>query len=1092
MPAISLSNPYSQDFDSLLNSGTSNPWTDDTTLSGWYSNRPTYNAGTGSSNAGALYSFGSTSAPERALGSVASGTTGTILYGVRLVNDTSSSISANVTPTAGVTVTQSSGSTEVNEQGESTDTYTIALNTTPAATVDIAIAATDGQTQISLDGINFFSSTTLTLNDTNPVTVTVKAIDDATQESSPHAGVITHSISSSDSNYANLSVPSINVNILDNDTALVFTKIHQIQGSGKTFDPVFGGNQTIEAIAIGDFQTVGTVQNLRGFYVQEEDLDADTNSLTSEGIFIFDDVFGVDVRVGDKVRITGQVNEFASSGSSLTQLRNITNITVVSSDNPLPTAATVDFPVASVADLEAFEGMQVTIPQTLTVTESFQLGRFGQVTLAADAPSNQPETDGRIDQYTQFNAPSVEGFAAYQAEIAKRRIVLDDGQTVQNPDPILLGRGGNPLSASNTLRGGDTVTELSGIADERFGAYRIQPTATVDFQATNPRPAVPDVGGFLKVASFNVLNYFNGDGNGGGFPTSRGAENATEFNRQRDKTIAAILGMNADVVGLIEMENDGYGSTSAIQDLVNGLNAVAGTGTYAFIDPGTPNLGTDEIAVGFIYKPGSVTPIGSTATIADGFGQGAFDGNNRKPLAQTFQENATNAQFTAVINHFKSKGSSAGGVGDADIGDGQGLSNGTRLRASQDLAAWLATNPTGFSDPDYLLIGDFNAYAQEDPITSLEASGYQNLLPENTYSFVFDGQLGSLDHALGTSSLTQQVTGAAKWHINADEPTVLDYNTNFKSANQINSLYAPDSFRSSDHDPVIVGLNLSNTINGTPNPDNLVGTSRDDIIEAKAGNDFLSGDAGNDTLKGGAGFLDRLFGGSGNDILTDRDGIGSANGGDGNDTLDLTFAANWDNDTNSSSAPRSDGKITGGSGDDTITVTMNNPRFFINLKGDRPVNASQDGSDRITLLGNYQNSVVDLGGGNDTFAGGRGSDNVSGQAGNDTLLGLGGGDVLAGGAGNDTLDGGTGNDRLIGGGDGDIFVLASGNGRDTIVDFTDGQDLIGLSGGLSFSNLTIGSSSGGTWLSATSTNEVLAVLNGVNPNAISGADFTTV
>ena len=549
-----------------------------------------------------------------------------------------------------------------------------------------------------------------------------------------------------------------------------------------------------------------------------------------------------------------------SGTSSLTQLNNVSNVTIVSNNDPLPTAAVINFPVVNPDELEASEGMRVTIPTTLSVTEHFQLGRFGQVVLSSDGASNQPGTDGRLDQFTQFNAPSVSGFAAYQDELAKRRIVLDDGLTVENPDPIINGRGGQPLSPTNTLRGGDTVSGLTGILDDRFGAanignYRIQPVAPVDFEATNPRPTeTPDVGGRLKVSAFNVLNYFNGDGTGGGFTSSeqRGAENQQEFERQRDKIFSAILGMDADVVGLIEIENDGYGPQSAIQDLVDGLNAIAGTGTYAFIDPGTPQLGTDAITVGFIYKPDAVTPTGTTSVL-DSSVDPRFDTSVQRPaLAQSFIENATGEVFTAVNNHWKSKGSATDKPEDADQGDGQGASNFSRTQAAEALGDWLATDPTGVGDADYLVMGDLNAYAQEDPLTALETAGLNNLLENSTYSYVFDGQWGALDHALATDNLTQQVTGAAKWHINADEPSVLDYNTNFKSANQIDSLFNQDQFRSSDHDPVIVGLDLKTfgeVINGTVNRDNLIGTAGDDTITGLQNRDTLTGGGGDDIFR---------------------------------------------------------------------------------------------------------------------------------------------------------------------------------------------------------------------------------------------------
>ncbi|WP_414561676.1 MULTISPECIES: ExeM/NucH family extracellular endonuclease [unclassified Anabaena] len=943
---ISLSSPYLQNFDSLISAGNA-PWENTVTIPGWYATRSPIVTGTGSNNAGNLYSFGAIGDSDRALGSVASGGTGTIHYGARFYNDTDATIttlavsyigeqwrnggnttqhkldfaykidatdlttgswidvdaldfvgaiatsaagalngndSANrvsisdaiaglslapgeeiwlrwtdvddpgsdhglaidnvqisTTALPGITLLETGGSTNVTEGGE-TDTYTLVLNTQPTNNVTVNILPDDQTTTTP-------STVTFTPDNWNlSQTVTVIATDDDVIEGT-HFSTISHTVTSDDSTYNAISLASIQATITDNDVVTEITKIHEIQGSGAVanFPSSF---KTIEGIVVGDFQAVGSTSNLLGFYVQEEDEDADNNPLTSEGIFVFDDNLGIDVKVGDKVRVTGQVSEFASSGSSLTQLRNLTNITVVSENNSLPTATVLTFPLANINDLEAVEGMRVTIPQTMTVTEHFQLGRFGQIVLSSDGDTNQPGTDKRLEQYTQFNAPSISGNAAYLEEIAKRRIILDDGQGTQNPDPIIHGRGGEPLSGENTLRGGDTVIGLSGILDARFGDYRLQPVEPIDFSPSNPRPkTVPNVGGTIQVASFNVLNYFNGNGLGGGFPTPRGADNLLEFNRQREKIIQAILGMDADILGLIELENDGYGPNSAIRDLVNGLNAATGADTYAIIDPGTPQLGTDAIAVGFIYKPGSVTPVGEAATVPDGFGQGAFDNNNRKPLAQTFQENSSGEQFTAVVNHFKSKGSSAGGEGDADIGDGQAASNGTRVRASQDLLAWLATNPTGIDDPDYLIMGDINAYAKEDPIKALEIAGYQNQITNNSYSFVFDGQWGALDHVLANGSLAGQVTGAAKWHINADEPNVLDYNTNFKSPNQVESLYNLDPFRASDHDPVILGLNLF---------------SVDNVIAARPGRREITGTTGNDVIIGGPG-RKTIAGGGGND-----------------------------------------------------------------------------------------------------------------------------------------------------------------------------------------------------------------------------------
>ncbi|WP_016952608.1 ExeM/NucH family extracellular endonuclease [Anabaena sp. PCC 7108] len=854
---------------------------------------------------------------------------------------------------------------------------------------------------------------TLSSNDTSEATVpttviiaagqdsatfTVDAVDDALVDGSQNV-----TITASATGFSNVTT---NVTVTDDD--FVITKIHDIQGSGATFNSAFSGTQTIEGIVVSTF--LGTSQ-LNGFYVQEEDADTDNDSTTSEGIFVYDPTGLFFGNVGDKVLLSGTVGEFTSTSSgitsSLTQLSNLTNFANLGA-NALPTVTNIQFPVTSVADLESYEGMLVNVSAgsgDLTVTEHFQLGRFGQVVLSATGASNQPGTDGRLEQYTQFNAPSVSGYTAYLEDIAKRKIILDDGRSIQNPDPIIFGRGGNPLSATNTLRGGDTVSSISGVLDQRFEGYRVQTSTGVDFTPVNSRPdTAPNVGGTLKVGSFNVLNFFNGNGTGGGFPTSRGADNLAEFNRQRDKIIEAIINSDTDVMGLIEIENDGYGSTSAIQDLVNGLNAIAGAGTYAFINPGT-SLGTDEIKVALIYKPGQVTPVGGAATMVDGYGQGAFDLVGRKPLAQTFQQNSNGEDFTVVVNHFKSKGSSSGGVGDADAGDGQGFSNGTRTRQSQDLAAWLATNPTGTTDSDYLIIGDLNAYAQEDPLTTLAGAGYNNLLPNTSYSYVFDGQWGSLDHALATGSLATQVTGAEKWHINADEPNVLDYNTNFKSVGQQTSLYNADQFRASDHDPVIIGLNLSaakNSIIGTVNNDTLKGTANPDKLEGLEGNDRLYGLASNDDL----------YGGDGNDILDGGTGDDTLIGGDGNDIYYIDSLG----DTVVENANQGIDTVYA-----SVSFTLNNVERL-----------TLTGVDNIDGTGNDDNNNIIGNSGNNILDGGNGNDKLSGGAGDDTLIGGNGNDHLNGGTGDDTLIGGDGNDIYYIDSLGDTVVENANQGIDTV------------------------------------------------------------
>ncbi|MDF3012089.1 MAG: degradation protein EddB [Cellvibrio sp.] len=573
------------------------------------------------------------------------------------------------------------------------------------------------------------------------------------------------------------------------------TRIATIQGSGAASSLV-GNNASIEAIVVADFQNAN---QLGGFFIQEEDLDTDGNANTSEGIYV---VSTTPVAVGDRVRVTGAIAETFQ----LTQI-SASNVSVCASNQTLPTPAPVSLPVASLNDFEVIEGMSIAIAQTLTVNETYQLGRYGQLLLA----------NGRLQQPTNVVAPGAAA-NALQAQNNLNKLVMDDASNVQNPDPVIFP--GPGLSATNTLRSGDTVSSLHGVLTYDFGMYRILPTATPNFVSSNPRPVAPtiDAAANLKIASFNVLNFFNGDGLGGGFPTARGANTSTEFTRQKTKIVNALAGLNADVIGVIEIENDGYDSYSAIAELTSALNAAMGISSWQFINPGLSQIGTDAIAVGFLYRSDRATAVGETAILDSSVEPLFIDTKNRPALAQSFRVNSNRAVVTVAVNHLKSKGSDCNDVGDMDTGDGQGNCNITRTHAAHALVSWLNTNPTGVIDKDYLIIGDLNAYAKEDPITTITNAGYIDLIHQfsgnGAYSYVFDGQAGYLDHGLATNSLTPQVLNAADWHINADEPISLDYNTEFKSAAQITDFYNTDAYRSSDHDPLVISLKLIIDLDG--------------------------------------------------------------------------------------------------------------------------------------------------------------------------------------------------------------------------------------------------------------------------------------
>ncbi len=567
------------------------------------------------------------------------------------------------------------------------------------------------------------------------------------------------------------------------------TLIHDIQGNGLS-SPDVGSIREIEGIVTGDFEASN---QLDGFYMQEETGDFDGDGTTSEGIFVFNNGVG-SVNPGDTVRVRGSVAEFFG----LTEINNVVSVTVCPATGTTA-AASWSLPVSAVSDWEWVEGMEITINQTLYASGNFNQGRFGEVDLSVGGPLDNP---------TNVVAPGAPA-NALQALNDRSRIQLDDGSTVQNPLPLppYIGAGG-------TLRTGDTLPGIQANVGFSFGSYELHPTQAVNFTRVNVRPGVPNVGGTMEVAAYNVLNYFTTLDNAGpicgplGNLGCRGADNAFEFGQQRAKLVDAISDLDAEVVGLMEIENHPGDVPTA--DLVAGLNAATAPGTYAYIATGA--IGGDAIRVALLYKPAAVTPLGAF-DILDSSDNPLFDDTRNRPmLSQTFVENATGAVFTVAVNHLKSKGSNCNAVGDPDIGDGQGNCNVTRTNAAKAIVSHLAGDPTGSGDGDFLVIGDLNAYAQEDPVVALENGGYTDLIEAfvgsgfgaGAYSFNFFSQSGYLDHGMSSPTMTSQVTGAAFWHVNADEPRGLDYN----DFNQP-LLFNPDEFRSSDHDPVVIGLDMS-------------------------------------------------------------------------------------------------------------------------------------------------------------------------------------------------------------------------------------------------------------------------------------------
>lgn len=578
------------------------------------------------------------------------------------------------------------------------------------------------------------------------------------------------------------------------------TPIPQIQGEGAA-SPLKGSVQMTTGVVTHVFAT--------GYFIQ--DAAGDGNPATSDGLFIYTGSTAPAVAVGDLVRVKGTVTEFGSGANTYTELSNIVSTTVLSNGMAI---APTNIEFVGGASLEAYEGMLVNFTNDLTVNQTAYLGTRGELTLAY----------GRREKATNRYRAGSQDAIALEAENRANQLVLDDSSfTAPATVPY--------LSADGTVRVGDTVSGLTGVID--FGAiggggsaFKLHPVSAPQFSRTNDRTTAPALNqSAYRVASANVLNFFttftNGEdiagatGQGCKLGASvdkancRGADSREEFIRQRDKVVAQLLAIDADVVGLMEVQNNG---DTAVDYLVGQLNAVAGAAAdaplYAYVAQ-APVTGTDAVRVAMIYKPSKVKPSGAPLSDPDPI-------NNRPPLAQTFK--ATNgARFSVIVNHLRAKGSCGSGL-NADLGDGQGCHNQTRvLQATRLAEVFIPQVITASGDPDVLVIGDLNAYGAEDPVNVLTASGLVNEIErfvrgagEAPYSYVFGGESGYLDHALGTASLDEQLAGATHWHTNADEPAVLDYNLDGKN-DAADALYRGDAYRSADHDPVVVALDLTPT-----------------------------------------------------------------------------------------------------------------------------------------------------------------------------------------------------------------------------------------------------------------------------------------
>jgi predicted extracellular nuclease len=559
--------------------------------------------------------------------------------------------------------------------------------------------------------------------------------------------------------------------------------IGDVQGRGAT-TPRAGQQVTVRGTVVGD------LPGLTGFYVQD---DGDRDPYTSDGVF----VFSRDARVGlgDTVAVTGAVGEFQGQ----TQLTAHEGVAVCQDGSvaDLPQPARLDLP-ATDARRERLEGMRVAPLDRLTVSEVFDLTSFGELTLSEGGVLVQP---------TELARPGTAKARRIALQNRLRRVTLDDGVSARVSTTT------RPyLSPQTPVRVGDRITFTEPLVlGYGFDAWRLQPadgTADGVFAPQDTRPEAPDeVGGDVQVAAFNVLNYFvtlTG-------PDARGARSPGQLERQAGKIVPAIEALGAEVVTLMEIEDTASTGHSpgdadqALADLVGRLNAAAGSAKWAYVPLPTELYAVprDVIRNGIIYQPAAVAPVGEPVGLV---AESVWD-NAREPIAQPFRTVAGGEVLTVVANHFKSKnaGDDPAPSGDnLDTGDGQGAWNGDRVRQARSLVGFVGTLRARTGDPDVLLLGDFNAYTQEDPIEVFRDAGLVDLGQRHDrggYSYVFDELSGSLDHAVATRSMARKVTDLTHWNINAVESFAYQYTGD-------PALYAPTPYRSSDHDPLVLGIGV--------------------------------------------------------------------------------------------------------------------------------------------------------------------------------------------------------------------------------------------------------------------------------------------
>ncbi|HFQ5376209.1 ExeM/NucH family extracellular endonuclease [Vibrio vulnificus] len=593
--------------------------------------------------------------------------------------------------------------------------------------------------------------------------------------------------------------PPANLPCTDAEGTVSHKTIGEVQGEAYSSPLIESGYTSKDEYLVTGVVSAVATSLVKGFYLYDDN--ADGNVKTSDGVFVKTSGAVSKDMIGQQICVRAKVNE----DYGMTTLLPTGNIWEVKNSTPVAVTpvkleridsddetfrSTLErleaMPVVLVEDMDAAEGNQdMRVSRTFSFDYS---AKRNNMVIAYKRPNPQPNQD------------HVAGSDAAKAQTAQNKdyriVVESDEKPADGKIPYYPEFASDPHN--NYIRINDSVVGMTGVLHYSYNEFRLIPTANVtkaNFVHNTPRTSSPvikesygDDGFTIKVATQNVLNYFNSPygGHDNQFGDNRGAESQQEFERQQAKIVEAIYGLDADIVGLMEVENNGFGDFSAIRELLEAINAKYYKENYKdrFARESIHNryvfvgfdkngdqvldqfdtIGSDAITTGIIYRPSKVSVIAGKVIpmpwqdapmivdadgkpVVDGKGELAESGKNyqRNTVAATFRVLNTGKQLTVSVNHLKSKGSTCWDdyVGTKAVDDdAQGSCENFRVASTYHLGQEMAK-----IGGDQIVLGDMNSYAHEDPMLVLTSNPTKKALKAADYIKVgnkwqFNGEQG--------------------------------------------------------------------------------------------------------------------------------------------------------------------------------------------------------------------------------------------------------------------------------------------------------------------------------------------------------------